>query len=182
MTYRTLPPSDRHPDVELRISTRRKKTAGAHWEGDRMVIAFPARHDPAQRERLVEYFVERLAHHRPHLHSSDDDLTRRAVLLGDAYFDGLRPASIRWSSRQRSRWGSCTLATREIRISDRLRTAPEWVVDAVVVHELTHLIEPHHTWRFRQLEARYPRQGDAEQFLAGYALGLSLPPDGGIDD
>ena len=75
---------------------------------------------------------------------------------GQAYLDGVEPASIRWATNQTKRWGSCTLATREIRISSRLRVAPPWVLDAVIVHELAHLLEPGHSPRFRELESRYP--------------------------
>jgi predicted metal-dependent hydrolase len=86
------------------------------------------------------------------------------------------PSSIRWSTTQNKRWGSCTLQTGEIRISERLRVAPDWVLDAVIVHELAHLIEPNHSPRFRELESRYPRRHDADVFLDGYALGLHMPP------
>jgi hypothetical protein len=56
--------------------------------------------------------------------------------------------------------------------------APEWVLDAVIVHEMAHLIEPNHSPRFRQLEERYPRRQEADTYLAGYALGLHMPSDG----
>ncbi len=50
-------------------------------------------------------------------------------------------------------------------------------------HELAHLFEPNHSPRFRELEHRYPRQGEAEVFLEGYALGLHMPgPADAIDD
>ncbi len=90
----------------------------------------------------------------------------------------MAPASIRWSTTQIKRWGSCTLDTREIRISARLRVVPEWVLDAVIVHELAHLLEPTHSARFRQLEQRYPRRDEADVFLEGYALGLHMPGAG----
>ncbi len=59
--------------------------------------------------------------------------------------------------------------------------APEWVLDAVIVHELAHLIEPNHSARFVELERRYPRRREADMFLEGYALGLHMPdsPPGG---
>jgi hypothetical protein len=164
------------------VSKRRKKTAGAHWEGDRIVVVVPTHLRGTERDLMVDSLSRRLILHRPNLHASDEVLERRAAALGSRYFDGLTPASIRWSTTQNKRWGSCTLQTREIRISERLRVAPEWVLDAVIVHELAHLIEPNHSARFRELESRYPRREDADLFLEGYSLGLHMPAKAGIDD
>ncbi len=139
-----------HPDVEVRVSKRRKKTAGAHWEGDRIVVVVPTHLRGAELDQMVDELSARLARHRPHLHASDELLEERAAALGRRYLDGVAPASIRWSTNQNKRWGSCTIPTGEIRISDRLRVAPEWVLDAVIVHELAHLLEPNHSPRFRR--------------------------------
>jgi hypothetical protein len=177
-----------HPEVEVRVSSRRKKTAGAHWEGDRIVVVVPTHLRGAARDDMVDHLTRRLTRHRPHLHASDDELAARARQLGRTYLDGVEPSSIRWASNQTKRWGSCTLATREIRISARLRMVPAWVLDAVIVHELAHLLEPGHTARFRALEDRYPRRGEADVFLEGYALGLhmdvvpDIDPDAGATD
>jgi predicted metal-dependent hydrolase len=169
------------PDVEVRVSKRRKKTAGAHWEGDRIVVVVPTHLRGTERDRMVDELSGRLLRHRPHLHASDEQLEQRAAVLGQRYLDGVAPASIRWSTTQTKRWGSCTLQTREIRISERLRAAPSWVLDAVIVHELAHLLEANHTPRFRALEQRYPRQGEADSFLEGYALGLGMSSDSSPD-
>jgi predicted metal-dependent hydrolase len=162
------------PEVEVRVSKRRKKTAGAHWEGDRIVVVVPTHLRGAERDDMVEHLTRRLTRHRPHLHASDQELAERARQLGHNFLDGVEPASIRWATNQSKRWGSCTLATREIRISSRLRIAPTWVLDAVIVHELAHLLEPGHSARFRALESRYPRRHDADVFLEGYGLGLHM--------
>ena len=156
MTYTTEHPTLFSPNVEVRVSKRRKKTAGAHWEGARIVVVVPVHLRGAERDEMVASLARRLARHRPHLHASDDHLEQRALALGRRYLDGVAPASIRWSRSQNKRWGSCTFETREIRISERLRVAPDWVLDAVIVHELAHLIEPNHSPRFSQLEQRYP--------------------------
>ena len=63
-----------HPDVEVRVSTRRKKTAGAHWEGDRIVVVVPTHLRGADRDDMVEHLTRRLTRHRPHLHASDQYL------------------------------------------------------------------------------------------------------------
>jgi predicted metal-dependent hydrolase len=174
MNYTSQPPTLFHPDVEVRVSKRRKKTAGAHWEGDRIVVVVPAHLRGADRDEMVESLSRRLMRHRPHLHASDEVLEQRARTLGRRYLDGVEPASIRWSTTQNKRWGSCSLHSREIRISERLRVAPDWVLDAVIVHELAHLIEPNHSPRFRALEERYPKRREADLFLEGYSLGMHM--------
>ncbi len=180
--YATQPPTLFHPDIEVRVSKRRKKTAGAHWEGDRIVVVVPTHLRGTERDAMVEHLSRRLMRHRPHLHTSDEQLEQRARTLGRHYLDGVEPSSIRWSTNQNKRWGSCTIQTREIRISERLRVAPDWVLDAVIVHELAHLLEPNHSPRFRQLENRYPRRREADLFLDGYALGLHMPDAGDDED
>ena len=181
MSYTTEHPTLFTPHVEVRVSARRKKTAGAHWEGDRIVVVVPVHLRGDERDQMVESLSRRLARHRPHLHASDEHLEQRAVQLGRLSLDGVAPSSIRWSKTQNKRWGSCTIQTGEIRISERLRVAPEWVLDAVIVHELAHLIEPNHSPRFTELERRYPRRGDADVFLEGYALGLHMPDAEPVD-
>jgi hypothetical protein len=175
MSHTSEPPTLFHPHVEVRVSKRRKKTAGAHWEGDRIVVVVPAHLRGIERDEMVDVLSRRLARHRPHLHASDDLLEQRALVLARCYLDGVAASSIRWSTTQVKRWGSCTLETREIRISERLRVVPDWVLDAVIVHELAHLLEPNHSPRFRELERRYPRRQEADVFLEGYALGLHMP-------
>ena len=150
---------------------------------ERVVVVVPAHLRGAERDAMVENLSRRLMRHRPHLHTSDEQLEQRARTLGRHYLDGVEPSSIRWSTNQNKRWGSCTIQTREIRISERLRVAPEWVLDAVIVHELAHLIEPNHSPRFRLLEERYPRRREADMFLEGYSLGLHMTgSDAGPDD
>ena len=170
------------PDVEVRVSSRRKKTAGAHWEGDRVVVVVPTHLRGTARDDMVEHLTRQLTRHRPHLHASDTFLEERARVLGAACLGGVEPASIRWATNQTKRWGSCTIHTREIRISSRLRVAPSWVLDAVIVHELAHLLEPNHSPRFRELESRFARTRDAELFLEGFSLGLHMDTPGGVDD
>ena len=62
----------------------------------------------------------------------------------------------RWSVRRmRTRWGSCTPKTGAIRINSALAAYPPKCLDYVVVHELTHLMEPSHNARFHALLDRY---------------------------
>ncbi|HUC35838.1 MAG TPA: M48 family metallopeptidase [Acidimicrobiales bacterium] len=160
------------PPVEVRTSPKRRKTASAFWQDGRVVVVLPAKLPKADRVELVEGLVRRVLAQRPHVTTSDRDLLLRSASLSDRYLGGIRPTTVRWVSNQQRRWGSCTSRTREIRISDRLRVVPGWVLDAVLVHELAHLVEPSHSARFRRLAARYPRTQEADVFLAGFTLGL----------
>jgi predicted metal-dependent hydrolase len=160
------------PRVEIRTSARRRKTASAFWQDGRVVVVLPERLSKADRVDLVDGLVRRVLAQRPHLNTSDRDLASRCASLGDRYLGGVRPSSVRWVGNQQRRWGSCTNRTGEIRISDRLRVVPGWVLDAVLVHELAHLVEPSHSQRFKRLANRYPRTAEADLYLAGFTLGL----------
>ena len=169
--YRSTP-------VEVRTSTRRRKTATAFWQADTVVVVLPSWMRPPQSDAMVESLVRRVLAQRPNQRASDDDLAGRAALLARTYLSGTLPRSIRWVPNQHHQWGSCSLASRDIRISERLRVVPPWVLDAVLVHELAHLDEPSHSPRFHQLASRYPRTADADLFLQGFSLGLERAPEG----
>ena len=161
------------PEVEIRASARRRKTGVAFWEGGHVVVVVPERMSRATRDSFADQLVKQLLERTGRRHASDAGLAARAAALADHYLDGIRPSSIRWSSRQQRRWGSCSLHSREIRIASRLQTVPEWVLDGVIVHELVHLLEAGHTARFHEIAYRYPRQGEAHTYLDGFGHGLT---------
>jgi predicted metal-dependent hydrolase len=168
------------PEVEVRISKRRKKTSEAKWEGGRIVVSLPAHLDVASRQKTIDWLVERLLT-RQRLQSGldNDGLLTRAIELSDRYLVGARPKSVRWVTNQTARWGSCSSYSGDIRLSHRLRVVPGWVLDSVLVHELAHLTHPDHSRAFHKLAGSYPRHEEAGVFLAGYGLGLSNPPPPG---
>ena len=174
MTVSIEPPRFDRPEVEIRASTRRKKTGTAHWSGSRIVVQIPARIKGRERAVFVDDLVARLLTQRPQNAAGDASLEERAQVLAELYNDGVTPACVRWVKNQQSRWASCSPATREIRVSNRLRQCPEWVIDAVLVHELAHLQEADHSTRFYEIAERHPRQSECALFLEGYALGLGL--------
>ena len=168
------PPRFDRPEVEIRASSRRKKTGTAHWSGSRIVVQIPARLRGRERVAFVDDLVVRLLTQRPQSSAGDATLEERAMVLAELYNDGVVPKSVRWVNNQQARWASCSPASREIRVSSRLRQCPEWVIDAVLVHELAHLQEADHSAQFYVIADRHPRQGDSALFLEGYALGLGL--------
>jgi predicted metal-dependent hydrolase len=119
---------------------------------------------------------------RPQASGHDAGLEARAQVLAELYNDGVMANSVRWVNNQRTRWASCTPATREIRVSSRLRQCPEWVIDAVLVHELAHLQEIEHSPAFYDIADRHPRQRDCALYLEGFALGLGITMEMGDVD
>lgn len=161
------------PPVEIRASTRRRKTVVAHWEGDGIVVVVPHRMPKAQRQAYAEELVAKLLAKTDRARPTDEALAGRAGELATRFLGGrVLPTAVTWSARQRHRWASCSPADRTIRVSDRLQGVPSWVLDAVLLHELAHLLHADHGEDFRRLTATFPRTVDADVFLAGYALGL----------
>src|SRR6202034_6257 len=168
------------PDIEIRTSKRRRKSATAYWSDGRIVVLLPSHLRGTERKEMVDWLVARVLSRRPRAAASDQALFDRATYLGRRYVPGADPLSVRWVTNQQKRWASCTAETGEIRLSHRLQGVPEWVLDAVLVHELAHLVYPDHSPRFHGLADRFPRQSEATTFLEGYALGLDAGP--GVKD
>ncbi len=71
------------------------------------------------------------------------------------------------------RWGSCN-KRRELTFNLHLASAPTWVIDYVVVHELAHLKHMNHSAKFWQrVRQFYPDYKNAEQWLKQNGSSLS---------
>ncbi len=115
---------------------------------------------------------------------TDDDLARRAREINRRYFDGKVPwVAIRWVGNMEKRLGSVTLGGNthgHIRISDKIRTWPQWVIDYVIAHEFVHLLLPNegHSAKFWEtLQKAYPRTERARGFVQGYFFALGQQPE-----
>jgi predicted metal-dependent hydrolase len=162
----------------------------AHREGDTVVVLLPARMSAAEEQRWVAEMLARLARtearRRTSASRSDAELVRRAGELSRRWLEGRAEADVvRWVPPMRSRWASCTPVERSIRVSERLRETPAWVLDYVLVHELAHLIEPGHGPEFWAWVQRYPRTERARGYLEGLsaaaALGIEAPEGEALD-
>jgi len=158
-------------EVEVVRSAKRRKTVQASVVAGRLRVLIPARMSAAEEAHWVQEMRRRIERRE---RSEGIDLEERAAQVARGY-DLPRPASIRWVDNQRQRWGSCTPADRSIRISNRLTDVPDWVLDAVLVHELAHLVVSDHSPAFHALVNRYPKQERATGYLM--ALGLSADAD-----
>lgn len=157
-----------HGPVEVRRSRRRLRTVTAYREGDHTVVAIPARFTRAQEREWVQRMLRRLGDQERRRRPSDEQLSQRATELSARYLGGRAvPTSVAWSGNQGRRWGSCTPTDGSIRISDRVQGMPRWVLDYVLLHELTHLLHAGHGPDFWALVRAYPRTERARGFLDG---------------
>ncbi|QLH24000.1 M48 family metallopeptidase [Streptomyces sp. Rer75] len=162
--------------VEVRRSSRRRRTVSAYREGDRTIVLIPARMSEAEEQRWVGVMLDKLAAQESKRMLGDTELAARAEWLSEQYLGGrARPASVRWVTNQNTRWGSCTPAEGSIRLSHRLKGMPEYVVDYVLLHELAHLLVPGHGRRFWELLEAYPRTERARGYLEGVVAAGRLP-------
>ncbi|KUM35977.1 M48 family metallopeptidase [Arthrobacter sp. EpRS71] len=175
--------------VVVRRSARRRRTVAAFWEDGNAVIAIPASFSKSQEREWVRRMLAKLhkqgerqagsGRRRP---ATDQALAKHAEHLSQTYLGGRAvPTSVRWVSNQNSRWGSATPADGTIRLSNKLQHMPQWVIDYVLVHELTHLLVAGHNAEFWTLVEAYPETQRAKAFLEGVAFatsrGLPAVPD-----
>ena len=164
----TLPGITEGEIVVIR-SSRRKKNVSAYRQGGRIVVSIPARMSKADERAMVPEMVAKIRAQEAVATMSEESLQIRAGQLLEEFAPEivLRPASVNWRA-MRERWGSCTSLDRSIRISDRLKGAPDYVLDYVLFHEAIHLEYFDHGEQFKQLLARFPLEGQAEAYLQGY--------------
>jgi len=168
--------------VEVRRSTRRKRTISARLQNGTMILYLPASTSAAEEAEWVSKMRGRIEAQlsRDRINSSGD-LERRAEQLNKRYFDGvLAVKSISYVTNQTFRYGSCSIQTATIRLSHTLADMPGWVRDYVIVHELAHLVEANHSARFWRLVERYPLTERARGFLIAKGMEGSESP--GVED
>jgi predicted metal-dependent hydrolase len=168
----------RKPVIEVRRSQRRRRTVSAYRDGERVVVLIPAQFSRAEEREWVDRMLERLAVREQRARRTDTELAARAQRLAARYLPDhpatARPTSVRWVQNQNGRWGSCTPADGTIRISHRVQEMPDWVIDYVLLHELSHLVIPSHSSRFWALVARYPKSERARGYLEGVSAAAGL--------
>ena len=154
-------------DLSVRVvrSARRRKTVEAKLRGRELVIYMPANATRAEEERWVRHFVEK-AKRRLGAEKDNEYLRRKFEAFNRRYFGGrLRVGRIEFSDRMKSRFGSCNPKRRTIRLSERLRRMPEWVLDYVLIHEMAHLLYPNHSRAFWKKVREYKYAERARGYL-----------------
>lgn len=183
MAFHTVDIPGLPPDVVVRRSTRRRRSVAAVRHAGQTIVTIPNRMSAREARSHALVLHERLMVRTRGALPTDSDLHARALQLRATYLpEAPEPSAVNWSPRQQRRWGSCTPTEGTIRLSDRLRSMPGYVIDYVLVHELAHLIESHHTPAFAALVERYGDSTRAEAFLDGVDFATRQGPSQPMDE
>jgi len=169
------------PDHEIHVqiirSKRRKKTvSGRLLNWYTLEVRAPADISEQALQKAIDSLVTkaRVSLSKSRSFRSDARLEERTKSLNTRYFKGqLQWRSIRFVSNQHKRFGSCSPALGTIRITDRLRTVPDFVLDYVIIHELAHLLHANHSPAFWKVVYRFAKTERAR----GYLIAMQLEDD-----
>ena len=174
----TLPGVDEGEIIVIR-SRRRKRNVSAYRQAGRIVISIPARMSKADERAVIPEMIAKVRAMEVLPDREPDALIARAMELLSRYAPeiGRIPASVEWRTMA-ERWGSCTSVDGTIRLSTRLKSAPDHVLDYVLFHEAIHLLHEDHGSEFQELLARFPQGGVSQAYLDGYEAAESslIPP------
>jgi len=161
-------------EVHIQRDKRLRKTARWQREADgSLLVRIPQRYPKNSLPGLLDSISAQLIRQRQRSRRrTDADLQTRARQINQAYFNGrLSWEAIRWVKPMKTRLGSCTSGgptDGHIRISEEIREWPQWVVDYVIAHELTHRLHPNHSREFWDtLHTAYPDSDRARGFIQG---------------
>ncbi len=170
--------------LTVEVTHDRRLRTSARWalHGETIRVRVPERLPPSQVDTLLDGIIARVLKQRERARRHNDaSLERRARQINRAYFAGeLHWHSIRWVDTMQRRLGSCSSGGStdgDIRISDRIREWPDYVVDYVIAHELAHRRYPNHSADFWEYLARYPHAERARGFIEGFAYAQRADPD-----
>jgi predicted metal-dependent hydrolase len=163
--------------VEIIRDGRLRTRVHWEWNGNQVRIRAPQRVPQRELDRMVAEIVEDVKRRRALVRArADADLVALARRINRRYFNGeLAWHSIRWVSNMQKRLGSCTNGgptDGDIRISDKIKGWPSWVIEYVVTHEIAHRKHSGHGPEFWAYVGRYPKAERARGFLLGVAFQL----------
>ena len=172
--------------VHVRRDKRLKKSSRWLKEVDGSILLRVPHRLPKRiiRQQVTEVEVQLKKQPRVAKRRTDSELLKRAVYINNKHFKGkIQWAAIRWVGNMNTRLGSCTNGgptDGHIRISDKIKNWPQWVVDYVIAHELIHRLHANHSKVFWiTLTVGYPLTERARGFIkgVGFAEGTDFIDD-----
>ncbi len=172
--------------VQVDLDTRLRKSARWTLYGQIVHLRVPRDMTRSEIDRVIDNILPRIVRQRKRARRQNDkSLMERAVALNARYFGGeLSWHTIRWVSNMKHRLGSCTTGGAtdgDIRISERIRHWPDYVIDYILAHEICHRKHPNHSTEFWDFLSRFPFTAKAIGFLEGMAYAEGADPEGLLD-
>ncbi len=160
--------------VVVRRDKRLKKSSRWGWEPDGCILLRVPYRTPKRAIRGLLNQIAAQLEKRNKLaeRRTDAELQQRAEFINKKYFGGkIEWNAIRWVGNMNTQLGSCTnggSTDGHIRISDKIKRWPGWVVDYVIAHEMVHRLHSDHSKEFwSTLTEGYPLTERARGFIKG---------------
>ncbi len=185
-----MSPSQIHKDVKIGTETltisieadsRLRRTVRWRLNGQTIHMRVPTGMSRKRIDEIINDILPRIQRQRKRAELQNDiNLAERAEMINRQYFGGdLSWHSIRWSNSMKRRLGSCTTGGStdgDIRISERIRNWPSYVVDYILAHEICHRKYANHSPEIWEYLGRYPFTQKALGFLDGIAYTQGSDP------
>lgn len=154
-------------EIKVIRSPDRKKTIQAKMVGQTLQVYLPVGMKPDEERKLIEKMKEKIEKKKQKKQINDDDyLITKFNEFNVKYFQGkLKVNSLEFVTNQTRVTGSCTPNKCTIRLSHTLLKMPKWVLDYVIMHEMTHLQYPNHSKGFWAKVGEYKYTERARGFL-----------------
>lgn len=158
-------------NIQIKRSKRRKNTVEAKFVQDKLVIYLPYGMGESDEKKWIDKMTRWGNNHKKRKEfNNDSQLLDRSQKLNKKYFNGDLDFSIKFVENQKTKFGSCTIKTKSIRISDRLAKMPQWVQDYVIIHELAHILYPNHSQKFWEKVNQYKYAERARGYLIAVGI------------
>jgi predicted metal-dependent hydrolase len=154
-------------EIQVIRSPDRKKTIQAKMIGQTLHVYLPVGMKPEEERKIIEKMKDKLDKklHKKQI-NQDDYLLTKFNEFNVKYFQGkLKVNSLEFVTNQTRVNGSCTPNKCTIRLSHELLKMPKWVLDYVIMHEMTHLQYPNHSKGFWKKVGEYEYTERARGFL-----------------
>ncbi|VVB97450.1 Uncharacterised protein [uncultured archaeon] len=171
-------------EVKVIRSPDRKKTIQGRMVGETLIVHIPLGMHREEERKIIEEMKEKIEKKRQRKQINKNDyLIKRFTGFNNEFFQGkLKVNSIQFVTNQECVNGSCTPNKRTIRLSHKLLEMPKWVLDYVIMHEMTHLVHPNHSKEFWAKVGEYQYTERARGFLMAKGMELMENEGDGLNN
>ena len=142
----------------LHLETTENQRHSAKLKGQQILLKLSGQDSELHLQKAIKHLLSRVI-----AQDFSKEITQRVMDLNAQFFNQeIRSVNLKYNQ---TNWGSCSSKT-NINLSTRLLFAPQEVIDYVIIHELSHLIEMNHSHRFWAIVANaMPDYQEKEKWL-----------------